>query len=342
FSALHEAVQSNRVQVVATLLAAGANVSTLDACGRTPVHFVKSVLMAQMLYAEGADVDHRDKIGDRLMRTAWINGRMRIVRFLIGLGVTLAGINVDTRDNGGWTALFYSASMGCSTMTRVLIENGASVCLYDQQGKTPLHYAVESRNPEMVRLLCDNGAAVDAVSPDGTPLFLAVQGGCNDVIQLLVEEFNADVAFALPGTINTVLHRAVLLNTPICIVRMLVQRGADVNATDTFGHTPLHYAIRTDTVELATFLVEQCSVDLSIRFKGASFLHDAVRYSRRWAVDLLMKHGANIADKDLKGWDALFTTVCLADLDLARVLLEKHGAIVDTKNMNGLDAMHIA
>ncbi|KAJ1466189.1 ankyrin repeat-containing domain protein [Baffinella frigidus] len=83
-------------------------------------------------------------------------------------------------------------------------------------------------------------------------------------------------------------------------------------------------------------------MDLLVRLKDTGFLHDAVRYGRRWPVDLLIKHGANVADKDFKGWDALFTAVCLDNMDLARVLLEKHRAIANTKNLSGLDALHIA
>ncbi|KAJ1466188.1 ankyrin repeat-containing domain protein, partial [Baffinella frigidus] len=101
----------------------------------------------------GADVDHRDGDGNRLLRIAWFHGSMGLVRFLIGLGVDLSDTSLDMRDNTGWTALFCAVSGGYTHMSRVLVENGASVYIYDEAGRTPLHYAVESRNLEIVRLL---------------------------------------------------------------------------------------------------------------------------------------------------------------------------------------------
>ena len=60
------------------------------------------------------------------------------------------------------------------------------------------------------------------------------------------------------GTIWTPLHRASVKNY-FKIANLLIQNGADINAIDIFGYTPLVWAVKADAVEIADVLLQMGS-----------------------------------------------------------------------------------
>ena len=72
--------------------------------------------------------------------------------------VRLKSIRLDHCDNGGWTALRYSAWLGNERIVCLLLENGASVDVSDLEGRTALRAAVFSGHESIVKLLIRHGA----------------------------------------------------------------------------------------------------------------------------------------------------------------------------------------
>jgi hypothetical protein len=106
-------------------------------------------------------------------------------------GVILAA--PDVRDAYGATALMYAAFIGCSFITRKLLEHGAYVNARDERGGTALMYAVEPGDPVLIHLLVDAGAEVNAATVDGdTALMAAAVHGIPSVVHALLRR-RADV-----------------------------------------------------------------------------------------------------------------------------------------------------
>ena len=74
----------------------------------------------------------------------------------------------------------------------------------------------------------------------------------------LALNLGANIESHVQETIWTPLHRASVKNY-FKIANLLIQNGADVNAIDTFGYTPLVWAVKCDAIEIADVLLQMGS-----------------------------------------------------------------------------------
>ena len=79
------------------------------------------------------------------------------------------------------------------------------------------------------------------------------------------------------------------------VVAALLKAGADVNRSDSFNRTPVHWAcLRDDSdVEPALMLLIRNGADLNARdYAGETPLDIAIHYSKRRLVPILLRAGA--------------------------------------------------
>jgi len=120
-----------------------------------------------------------------------------------------SGADVDARDRGGNTALYYAALNGHAEIVRALAEAGADVNADNDFGSTPLHVASRAGHVEVIRILAEYGADLDArnltggtaseirggsdfalnrgLLPSSTPLEKAARAGQLDAVKVLIE-----------------------------------------------------------------------------------------------------------------------------------------------------------
>ncbi len=146
---------------------------------------------------------------------------------------------VNLKDTRGETPLMYAAATGSFEAMQYLIDNGADVNVQNEFGSTALIWS--ATDLAKVRLLTKHGANVNLASKRRrTALLVAAMSDHSAAIVRLLIEKGADVK-AMDMFKNTTL-RAAALGNDLETMRSLIDAGVDVNAADMAGITPLMIA----------------------------------------------------------------------------------------------------
>ena len=162
--------------------------------------------------------------------------------------------NVNSRFDDGQTPLHLAAIYGHNAIAKYLLENNADTSVQDSSGATPLHEAVRYGNVEIAKALLNSGANVNARDNLGkTPVMLILPKAKTAEIYKLLIAFRADLSQKdMFG--DTVLHTASMLNVGADTFSILIDGGADVDARNKEGVTPLTIAVQKNDLETVKLL----------------------------------------------------------------------------------------
>lgn len=154
---------------------------------------------------------------------------------------------------------------------------------------------------------------------------------------------NAETALAHGAQINTTdelhwtpLHRATF-HCNENMVRFLLSKGAEVNAVNDSGMTPLEWAVGCDNDnELMVKLLLDNGAEVNVhRSSGYTPLLEAISRGKEKIVKLLLDHGADVnAQKKENGETALHLAVSYPYPKIVKLLLE-YGANANIKDAKG-------
>jgi ankyrin len=231
-TALHAAVHADRLDITDALLRAGAKATAADRYGVTPLYL------------------------------AAVNGNADVIRRLLD-----AGVDPNAVDPGGETALMTAARTGSAAALRALLERGATVDAKEPEfGQTALMIAVRENNDAAVQILLEAGASPDAQTRKGpTPAFVPpCKGtGCGSEGVGINRGGVPDRGrrAEVKGGMTPLLYAArdgnsirpllmSLLNNNLEVARLLLSKGANVNADDFWGRTPLWAAVEYRNLDM--------------------------------------------------------------------------------------------
>jgi ankyrin repeat protein len=152
----------------------------------------------------------------------------------------------------GMTALHYAAQAGHLDVASILLCYGCRVDALDNRGATALmeacHGGPWKSEPaeEIIQLLLDHGAQVD--------LFQASAMGRTDLIGAILDG-NGSLIDRPDDRGRTALFHAAH-NNRLSAVKLLVDRGADVNRSDAVGIAALHRTSQQCSDELIQYLID--------------------------------------------------------------------------------------
>ncbi len=343
---LHGAAEFGDAAMVETLLARGTPVNAADKGGRTALYHAaerRDLAMVKTLLSYGANPDGKDRDGQTPITIATSRGSGEIVGLLTNRSARITihsaasmgdltalerlveeGVDVNRLDVQGQTALHAAAIAGQLEAVRWLVEHGAWMDLTDDKDATALSLAYEhayeshvnlSREANAADLECKHKAVMAyLISRGAKPEFSygipqeQVQAHSTEIANLLIEagpNFEPEC-----DRQATLLHRAAWWGKKKA-VEALIELGADLNAPDRVGGTPLHasvqegstrywdviYGPHTDVMKL--LLERGAAVDATNKH-GRTALHGAASWGDVNAVSLLIEHGAGVNVADVK------------------------------------------
>jgi len=195
-----------------------------------------------------------------------------------------------------------------------------------------LQEAAAIGNVELVRSLIYEGLGVDSIE-DGfqkTALHRAAISGRKDVAELLLAK-GADVN-ARDSYISAPLHYAAQ-NGHSAVAELLIARGADINARNSAGDRPLQGAARYDRKDTIKLLLEKGATISNIHL--AAYMGDLVK------IEGFIQEGVDINVLDGHGYAPLHYAAQNNQKEVIELLISK-GADVNVKNWGGETPLHIA
>jgi uncharacterized protein len=184
----------------------------------------------------------------------WINAAHRgDVPFV--LNCLRRGMDVDARGSVQATALMAAVGGGRLGMIRILLEHGANPNLECLWGHTAVSHGVFRARPQ------------DGSEPDPGPmeLLLAAGGRCRLYEAVLMNDIGLARARldegadpnANRGTYHGPLLTLAAVRGYLTMVEILLDFGADIEATDDLGQTPLICAARSGRTEVVSLLLDR-------------------------------------------------------------------------------------
>jgi ankyrin repeat protein len=254
------------------------------------------------------------------------------------------GVNPNSTDADGSSALMYAALYANADFVRLLLDKGATPNVTNAAGATALMWGV--RDLEITRMLVSAGANVNARSATGrTPLLIASSiDGASETAKLLLDkgaDINAkDKLTGFPNVPVGAGGATVLMEAARCrdarTIKLLIARGADINGTDNSGATALLVAaINGNTEAVRLLLANGAEANMANKAGTTALTMAAIRGDEEIAK-MLLSRGAKVDSKDMGGMTALMWAAYSerGNPSLVRALLAA-GADVNVKNKAG-------
>lgn len=215
-------------------------------------------------------------------------------------------------------------------------DRDAYLAATDEHGSTALHIAAHEGNTDMMTLLLDAGMQADVKTAHGTTPLQHIAGNYSDMeaaIKLLLKR-GADIEAADSGG-RTALYFAAANHIGSKNTRILLDAGAKPDAT------ALLAAIERNE-ENALALLEKGAKPDATDYYGRSALHHAVSRNYARAVELMLDGGADINARDRHyGYTPLHWAISNGQTTMAQMLMER-GANVNLRDSNGKTPLQYA
>jgi len=328
---LQLAIENGHSELVQWLLEAGANPQAADLAGEPPL-FLAAALndtgSLALLLKHGAEVDSEDQVyGQTALMVAVRSGHAAAVQLLLAAGADINKQARVTETMPGKDAVFVMPSEipGALTHGTGLTRGGwpdRGVRQPVAGAKTPLLYATRLGDLALTNLLVEAGADLELADANGiTPLLNAI--------------VNTSIVAVRPG-----------MDEHLQVAAYLVAAGANVNAVDWYGQTPLWAAIDVRNLLYRSVNVSTNNVDREAGLALVKQLLDAganpnVQTKEYSPARHFILGIGSVEWVDMTGQTPFLRAARAGDVTVMRLLLE-HGADANITTYGGSTALMVA
>ena len=317
-SPLHFAVLNGDLEIAQMLLDGGANINVENFDRKTALHDAVESMKTEvigMLFNREAGVNAANRSGITCPRfptgTITINDSKDIANFLFG--------NVPTTDDYKQKVaisrriaadpgkhcppLHHAVGKDNEELTKSLLSKGAAVNAVGEFGTTSLHLATQHGNSKIVEQLLKHGAHINSVCTSAkhegyTSLHIAAERGDAEIAGLLLSKGGDANAGGNDGL--TPLHLA-MRGGYLKTVELLFKHGANFHSTTRGGGTPLCFAIENRHEKLVKVLLERgASVDIDDKY-DKTILQFAVEQGSSIIVEHILRHRPDLNNERNSG-----------------------------------------
>ena len=205
-----------------------------------------------------------------------------------------------------------------------------------------LREAVFANHLEGVNRVINDHANVNMVLVNQwTALHIAAHFGYYDIVDALINAPNVNINVRNKDG-DTPLHAAVELGREQS-ARLLINAGADINASDNSQQTALHTAAFHGHHHIVDALIKAPNINLNVRnAHGYTPLYLASMSGREQSARLLINAGAGINISDNGQWTALHTAACSGYDDIVRALIDAPDVNLNVRDAKGHTPLHVA
>ena len=203
------------------------------------------------------------------------------------------GALVNLRADDGFNALMEAVRTDNIKMAKLLIEHNSDINIKNKDGKNMIMIACENGNEEMFNLLIENNADINEKSSWGaSALIYASEKGNINIMKYLIDN-GIDINGKADENGDTPLLWAVTGQNPYEASKLLIENGADVNATNNSGVAPA--TILAGSVPEVVKLLKDNGADLDTKFTDdAPPIAIAASVGNLGIVKALVENGADV------------------------------------------------
>jgi ankyrin repeat protein len=292
-TALHWAVQADRVDLVEALIAAGAKVKLTNRWGVTPLALAVTngnPAITQALLKAGADPRARVPVTGTTLLTAARSGNPDVIKALLNAGVNPN----EAEESSGQTALMWAAADDHVAAVKTLLAAGADVQKQSRKNETAMFFAVRTGDIALVDALLAAGTDVNGRTQPDEPK-LSTAGDPMLVVAIVNGHFG--------------------------LADYLLNKGADPNAAGT-RWAPLHALVRIRNYEESQFPAPRTAEgDLDSLELAKRLLSHGADPSARAATKTARRNPGDMNYTEFKGATPFFLAAKAGDIPMMRLLL---------------------
>ncbi len=171
------------------------------------------------------------------------------------------------------------------------------------------------------------------------PLYCAALCGFHNMVERLIVRYPEHLS-APAGRYGTPLHATLFEGGHVEVSKLLIERGADVNALNGAKWNPLHFASRFGHLEAVQWLLD-CGVPVNFQsLEGYIPLHLAAYFGHFEIVRMLLEHKAEVNTKSTDGFTPLLFALGAGQSDIAKLFLDHNANAFDCNN-KGESPLHL-